>query len=503
MRVVGFVAQRRLARHWRALIAAGVLLGLGFGLCLSSFAAARRTASAYHRILVAADAPDAAVALGQPPEQSERSLRSIKGITAQRVYAGFLGTADGVDPRPHDRAARADPRSLSPRAPDAAGRPASPRRRTRRSDRQHQCRRRGGLEVGQRLHFRFFNPASSKTAEADITIVGIGTVPAEAVADETTAVGVFVFTRAFYDAHRDLAVYAVSNVDLAPGFDARRDLAAQGRCARRRAPVGEGAGAAGRSTMRCARCSSCWSRSGVLAFGATAVAAGPGRAAQSGPRARRRRAAAHDGDDARPDPPVELATAGLVAVVAVVDRPSRDGARLAGCARRPAPRPRSCAGLRRRRCGCRDRRGGDRRDDPAPHPRVLVGATTSPAAGVAPITLVQLAARQRRDRRRSLARAPHRRPQERVACGRGDDGRGSGARPVRGVRELGDRVDRHPARYGFDADLLALNAYGDQSPSALHARLRDVVTTSSRRPDSRRVRSWSRAGPCPVSLPPA
>ena len=98
MSAVAFVARRRLADRWRALVAAGVLLGLGFGFGLASFAAARRTASAYHRILVAADAPDATVGLlGHPPEQAERSLQSLRGITRQRVYAGFLGTAAGVD----------------------------------------------------------------------------------------------------------------------------------------------------------------------------------------------------------------------------------------------------------------------------------------------------------------------------------------------------------------------------------------------------------------------
>ena len=47
-------------------------------------------------------------------------------------------------------------------------------------------------------------------------------MPVEAVSDETTIFGVVVFTRAFLDAHRDLVAYSVSNVDLAPGFDARR-----------------------------------------------------------------------------------------------------------------------------------------------------------------------------------------------------------------------------------------------------------------------------------------
>jgi hypothetical protein len=222
---VAFVAQRRLARHWRALAAAGVLLGLGFGLSLASFAAARLTASAYDRILDQADAPDAAVALGQPPEQAEQSLRAIDGITAQRVYAGFLGAADGIDrilttallapiddPFPVERPTLRAGRLPDPDAPDEAVVNSI-------------AAARGGIEVGQRLHFRFFNPATSASTETEITVVGIGTFPAEAVTDETNVLGVFVFTRAFYDAHRDLVVYAASNVYLAPGFDARRDLA--------------------------------------------------------------------------------------------------------------------------------------------------------------------------------------------------------------------------------------------------------------------------------------
>ena len=86
---------------------------------------------------------------------------------------------------------------------------------------------RSGLEVGQRLHFRFVEPESTEIVEADFTIVGIGTLPAEAVADETLVVDVAVFTAAFYEAHRDLAAYASASVDLAPGFDARRDLAVE------------------------------------------------------------------------------------------------------------------------------------------------------------------------------------------------------------------------------------------------------------------------------------
>jgi len=225
MGAVAFVAQRRTARHWRALAAAGVLLGLGFGLCLASLAAARRTSSAYDRILARADAPDAAVALGQPPEQSERSLRAIDGITKQRVYAGFVGTADGVDRilttallAPIDDAFPIERPTLQAGRlphPDAAEEAVV----------NSSAAARSGVEVGERLHFRFFNPVTSASAEADITVVGIGTFPAEVVTDETNVLGLFVFTRAFYDAHRDLVVYSVSNVDLASGFDARGDLA--------------------------------------------------------------------------------------------------------------------------------------------------------------------------------------------------------------------------------------------------------------------------------------
>ena len=64
---------------------AGVLLGIGFGLCLATVAAARKTSSAYERILVAVDAPDAAVAHGSSLDSATTSLRTIAGITRQRV----------------------------------------------------------------------------------------------------------------------------------------------------------------------------------------------------------------------------------------------------------------------------------------------------------------------------------------------------------------------------------------------------------------------------------
>src|SRR6476619_2066302 len=155
MNAVVLVVRQRVARHWRVLVVAGVLLGIGFGLCLASLAAARRTASAYDRILTRADAPDAAVSLSQGPETGERSLQAVKGITRQRVLAGFVGSADGIEPAltsallapirdafPLELPTMQAGRLPRPDAPDEVFVEAG-------------VAERGGLEVGDRVHFHF------------------------------------------------------------------------------------------------------------------------------------------------------------------------------------------------------------------------------------------------------------------------------------------------------------------------------------------------------------
>lgn len=222
---VRLVTRLRLARHWRSIAAAGILLGIGFGLSFASFAAARATVSSYDRVLAAAEAPDAAVALGLDPIDGEAKLAKVDGVTAQRVYAGFLGRADGLDPvlstaliAPiRDRFPLELPKVTSGRLPN----PNAPDEVFVNT----LAANGGNLQVGQGLRFRFVNPYTGVKDDAEVRITGIGTVPVESVADETGVLGVFVFTRAFFDAHRDLVSYAASNVDLAPGFDARRDLA--------------------------------------------------------------------------------------------------------------------------------------------------------------------------------------------------------------------------------------------------------------------------------------
>ena len=225
MNTVGLVARLRLARHWPSVVAAGLLLGVGFGLSFACFATARSTVSAYDRILEDTEAPDAAVAIGLDPIEGEKKLSAVDIITAQRVYAGFLGRADGLDPVlstaliapirdrfPIERPKLIAGREQNQNAPEEVW--------------VNTLAANGGnLRVDQRLRFHLVNPYTGKTGTREVRIVGIGTVPAESVADETGVLGVFVFTRAFFDENRDLVSYAASNVDLAPGVDARRDLA--------------------------------------------------------------------------------------------------------------------------------------------------------------------------------------------------------------------------------------------------------------------------------------
>ena len=238
------------------------------------------------------------------------------------------------------------------------------------------------------MHFRLFNPLTSATTETDVEIVGIGTFPMEAVADETTVLGVFVFSHAFYDAHRDFAVYAVGNVDLAPGFDARRDLA-------------PAIGALGHQ-LQSARTQEQATVSdslrplvivliaiGVLAFGAAVVAS-----VQVVLRTRDRWRADNDrlrslGMARSQILRVELTTAGVVAALALGDRARRDGARVAARSDRPAPRRRPRAGIRHRRHrgGGRRRRGG--RDDPPARGRALLGEDTGTPSHAAPLTVAQ------------------------------------------------------------------------------------------------------------------
>ncbi len=225
MAAVAHLAAQRLARHWRALVAIGVLLGLAFGLCLACVAAARRTASAYGRIQEAAGTEGASIFHFLPPDEAEGTFAGLEGLEAQHHRVGFGGVVDGIDPAltrgmiaPVGRAFIVEePRLRAGRLPD----PAAPEEVFVNS----YLADRAGLRIGQHLDLSLLSPdGSGPPVTEQLTIVGIGTMPSEVVVDETAAFGFMLLTSAFYDAHQDLVIYAATGVDLAPGLDARRDL---------------------------------------------------------------------------------------------------------------------------------------------------------------------------------------------------------------------------------------------------------------------------------------
>jgi putative ABC transport system permease protein len=220
-----WVVRRRLARRWLAWLGAGLLLGLGFGVSLGSFNAARRTASAYERILEAHRAPDATIAHDLPPAEADVAFGSLEGVREQDHFFGFTGTIDGVDPAltgvmlgptgsrfPIER-----PRLHAGRLPRPGGREVLINKLL--ADR-------AGLTLGQRVDVRLAAPRDPATVTAaPATVVGIGTFPREVVVDETGRSGIVALNRGFVRAHAELAAYASSSLHLAPGIDARRDLA--------------------------------------------------------------------------------------------------------------------------------------------------------------------------------------------------------------------------------------------------------------------------------------
>lgn len=63
LHVAGTVGRSQLRRHWRALVLLGLVAGLVGGVATAAFAGARRTATAYDRLVAVSDHPDAYVQL--------------------------------------------------------------------------------------------------------------------------------------------------------------------------------------------------------------------------------------------------------------------------------------------------------------------------------------------------------------------------------------------------------------------------------------------------------
>lgn len=217
---------RRWAQRWFVWVGVGMLLGVSFGVSLAALNTARRTASAYDRVLQKADAPDASILHRLSGDEAEVVFAEVDGIVDQRHIVGYFGAVEGVDPALTPGLVAAE----SARFPFE--RPVMHAGRLPRADRADEVvvnsflADAAGLEVGQPLNVNVLQPPKFAAATTiPVTVVGIGTLPRDAVIDETAGNGVLVFSEAFADEHRSLAEYGATYVDLAPGVDARRDLA--------------------------------------------------------------------------------------------------------------------------------------------------------------------------------------------------------------------------------------------------------------------------------------
>jgi hypothetical protein len=227
MSAVVDLVRRRLARRAGAWIVVGLLLGAGFGLSLAAFNTARRTDSAYDRILARADAPDAAISHTLSVAKADERFGDLEGVVGQRHYTGYVGAFDEID----------TPLTVSFLVPEQTQFPIErPTLREGRLPDPDQADEivvnryfadRTGIEVGDELDMTLVALDQSRTVTEQVKVVGIGTFAREAVIDETAGSGVVVMSPAFAPLHRDFAAYASTNVDLADGVDARRDLAPQ------------------------------------------------------------------------------------------------------------------------------------------------------------------------------------------------------------------------------------------------------------------------------------
>ena len=214
MGAVAGVARRRLAGRWRGLLAAGLLLGIAFGVSFASFAAAdaplglRPVAGRRRRARCGR--------LARPIARGFRSLaahgsRSVAAACVRGLPRGRRGRRSDL----HDGAARPDERRVPDRAPAHHWRTASRSDAADEAFMNADAASAAGLAVGDQLRLNVFNPLSGQAVDETVTIVGVGTYPQELARDETNVFGVVILTRVLRRGHRDLQVYGTSNVDLA------------------------------------------------------------------------------------------------------------------------------------------------------------------------------------------------------------------------------------------------------------------------------------------------
>ena len=201
-----------------------MLLGIGFGIGFSALAAARHTASAYPRIIRASEAPDATSAYSEPTADVEPRFAGMEGVESHRSVVGFTGFIEGIDPA-HTRVMLGPwgnyfpleaPRLREGRLPDPSTRDEIFVNAFL-ADRVE-------VTVGESLQVSLLIDDFSAVHTERFTVAGIGTMPRELVADETSRFGLIVFSSVFVREFSADATYRNSNFNLTPGVDVQEDL---------------------------------------------------------------------------------------------------------------------------------------------------------------------------------------------------------------------------------------------------------------------------------------
>ena len=230
MSVVWYCTLRSVRARARAYVGTAVLLALLGGLTLASFAAARRTASAYPRFREAGQALDVLFFHVEDPDHALK----VPGVTSAATYFAFLGGVVDAEGRPDasfndvvaEMAGSLDGLYFTrDRFAVTEGRMPDPSREDEVAVNEHLAA--FGIGVGDRYPIGVFDPAHEDEVFSDtppppvdrleVTVVGIGLFPDEVVQDETDHFGRMLLTPAFTARERRWASYAWTGVSLADG----------------------------------------------------------------------------------------------------------------------------------------------------------------------------------------------------------------------------------------------------------------------------------------------
>ena len=212
--MIAHLVSHRLRRGLLSLLGAGVVLGITLGLALASFASARDTASAYGRVLEAADAETAVVGHDLTPEEAAAILDAQPAIARHRYQGGFLAFIEDIDPALTGGVLASADEAFALELPTLeAGRLPDPSR----ADEvfvNSVIADGAGIEVGDELTLRVGAVGEGKPIDVPVTVTGTGMFPREAVSDETALTGIVVPSTAFERAHEDRRLYSNSRIWL-------------------------------------------------------------------------------------------------------------------------------------------------------------------------------------------------------------------------------------------------------------------------------------------------